>query len=143
MERHILIHTGEKPFQCTYCKKSYAQKAQLDEHVNIHTNSKPYKCDVCNKGFNYRNSLRNHKKTHGSDDRFRVKVSAGPWDTIYECNTCKYTVNNRTVMSQHVKQHEKPVFEPTNVIFQGRVLFSHLSRKFLITTQELNYSWKG
>ena len=123
MERHVLIHTGEKPFQCTYCKKSYAQKAQLDEHVNIHTNAKPYKCDMCTKRFNYKASLRLHKrKIHGTEHRFRVKVSAGPRDTIYECNTCKYTVGNRTKMEIHVKQHRKPVFEPTKVIFEGRVL---------------------
>ena len=123
MERHVLIHTGEKPFQCTYCKKSYAQKAQLDEHVNIHTNAKPYKCDLCPMRFNYSSSLRLHKKNkHGAEKRFRLKEKGlGKRDNIYECNTCQWTSPNRTIMAKHVKQHKKPVFEPSKVIIEGRV----------------------
>lgn len=33
VKRHILIHTGEKPFSCPYCQKSCNQKYALNDHI--------------------------------------------------------------------------------------------------------------
>ena len=36
LQRHSFIHTGEKPFSCPHCPKSYTQLAHLKNHMASH-----------------------------------------------------------------------------------------------------------
>ena len=64
LNRHVLIHTGEKPFQCESCDKRFTQKSQMVTHQRIHTGEYPYLCNYCGKKFNRRDSLQTHNKIH-------------------------------------------------------------------------------
>lgn len=37
LKRHMLHHTGVKPFTCLICEKSFSQKSNLSQHLKIHS----------------------------------------------------------------------------------------------------------
>lgn len=39
---HFKVHTGEKPFKCAACKRSFSQKGNLTKHLKLHVKCAKY-----------------------------------------------------------------------------------------------------
>lgn len=58
-----------KRFNCIYCSKSFGWSTDLKRHVLIHTGERPFKCDHCKLSFTRNFLLQKHKlKYHQSND---------------------------------------------------------------------------
>lgn len=70
LDRHQVVHTKEKLFECKKCPRKFAHSSSLKDHLKTHT-GQIMKCQFCSKAFNTMPSLRAHRATHPEYSEFK------------------------------------------------------------------------
>lgn len=66
LKKHMVSHTGERNFSCTFCHKAYRHQKSLKQHLNTHVQGVPLEynisCTECGSRFPNRNEFNRHVK---------------------------------------------------------------------------------
>ena len=60
----------KKTHKCSYCTASFRRKEHLKRHVMIHTGERPFQCNLCTKSFSREDNLTQHLRTHEKKNDF-------------------------------------------------------------------------
>ncbi|KAH8239764.1 hypothetical protein KR032_007589 [Drosophila birchii] len=102
LQRHLLIHSDERPHECKECGKSFRQAVNLKNHITTaHEHRKQFSCSQCPKSFALKERLRLHMRLHSGEKP-------------YPCAMCDKKFARGGQLQQHVMSHHKTSIQQFN-----------------------------
>ncbi|CAC5403078.1 KRAB [Mytilus coruscus] len=104
---HERVHSGNTPYQCGFCSKSYSTIKNLRIHQNrMHKNSKKHACDHCSQTFVSMVKLNQHRMIHFDEPADSDELLVDIKSEQYICNICNKKFQHKGWLENHKKLHE-------------------------------------
>lgn len=78
----------KQSIECFLCGKSVASSYNLRRHMMIHTGERPFGCDMCFKRFREFSDLKKHRRIHSTQTNFKCMVCRVNEPSIYDPTKC-------------------------------------------------------
>ena len=119
LDKHILMHSDDRSFVCTVCKKSFKRKYNLSSHViNFHSDKKPFKCKICSKSFKTKGSLKKHFNGHSEKTKCSIchkaieqKNATDTKEHPYACSRCEIHFIHSNSSASHTETTSRSSFK--------------------------------
>ncbi|XP_053692387.1 zinc finger protein 260-like [Sabethes cyaneus] len=138
-------HSGERPFECSYCKKRFLSELHLKNHLICHSSERPFPCSLCEKVFSRKRNMEEHIRSCHSEDKpfhcslcpaqfkvpqhLRIHARIHSGEKPYKCSFCDNSYYHISDRKRHEMVHtgEKPYHCSTcgAAFTRKRTLMSH------------------
>lgn len=126
LRNHInTVHNKVRPYMCSECGHTAANRSSLKMHLRQHTGDRPYKCEECDYSSADHNSLRRHKKRHTGDKPYKCQycgyacIQSSTYKThlrkkhpgqdiglVFTCKRCPFHTVSNDIFLAHTAEHD-------------------------------------
>ncbi|XP_061778820.2 uncharacterized protein [Nerophis lumbriciformis] len=104
---------AKKVVDCPTCGRVFPHNTALKRHLVIHTGSRPFKCFICGRGFTQSGNLKTHMKVHKGESNWTLAEEKSPTTespsvTNHVCGECGMNFPLKDQLEEHRSSHKKP-----------------------------------
>lgn len=109
LKRHMMCHSGDRPFACTLCDKRFLDNSKLKYHMaTTHSDARPHKCCECGKTFALKQILKAHLRVVHNHLKVTNTKDDTPAEFVpYICDICGKSFKSSVYLRSHEVVHSE------------------------------------